>query len=213
MATPPHNLKDRQRAATERRILDTAADIFADVGYAGARIDEIAERAGVNKATIYYHIGNKEALYERVLHEVFGGSAEAIATRVGRAGSPEDKLKAYVRSVIRAVTDNPHAAPMMMREMASGGRTLPEIVVRDLARMFSILMDIIEEGVEKGIFSKTFPPLVHSMTVGAVIFSRNMQMIRDKYAGLPEASRLNDFLSSNTSEEIERLILRAVRRS
>ena len=46
-------LKDKS-ADVVPRILDTAAAIFSDVGYAGARMDEIADRAGVNEATIYY---------------------------------------------------------------------------------------------------------------------------------------------------------------
>lgn len=208
----PRNLKERQRVETERRILDTAADIFAEVGFSGARIDLIADRADVNKATIYYHIGNKEALYARVLHDVFGGSAAAIAGNVARANTPEGKLKAYVRSVIRAVNDNPHVAPMMMREMAAGGQNLPEIAVKDLAQMFSTLMDILQEGVEKGVFANTSPPLVHFMTVGAVIFSRNMQMVQTRYTSLPETRRLNDLFPSNTPAEIEKLVLRAVRR-
>ncbi|HSN67988.1 MAG TPA: helix-turn-helix domain-containing protein, partial [Thermoanaerobaculia bacterium] len=39
------------------QILTAAAAVFAEVGYAGARVDEIAERAGVNKAMLYYHVG------------------------------------------------------------------------------------------------------------------------------------------------------------
>lgn len=45
---------------TTRRIMDTAAEVFSEVGYAGARVDAIAKKANVNKAMIYYHIGDKK---------------------------------------------------------------------------------------------------------------------------------------------------------
>ncbi|MCD6588326.1 MAG: helix-turn-helix transcriptional regulator, partial [Candidatus Fermentibacteraceae bacterium] len=50
----------------EKSILDAAAEEFAEKGFSGARVDEIARRAGINKAMLYYRIGDKEELYRRV---------------------------------------------------------------------------------------------------------------------------------------------------
>ena len=66
---PPLTLKDR-RSQTIDRILKAATKEFSEAGFAGARVDEIANRAGVNKATIYYHIGDKQALYAQVVHHL-----------------------------------------------------------------------------------------------------------------------------------------------
>ena len=65
-----------KRHQTTRRILKAATTIFSEVGFAGARVDEIAKCAGVNKATIYYHIGDKQALYARVIRNLFGDAAD-----------------------------------------------------------------------------------------------------------------------------------------
>ena len=51
-------LKEKRTQST-KRILDAAANVFSEVGFAGARVDEIAKRAGINKAMIYYRIGDK----------------------------------------------------------------------------------------------------------------------------------------------------------
>jgi AcrR family transcriptional regulator len=60
---------DRQRDAdrTRQRILDAALGEFADKGYAGARVREIADRAGVNAQLISYYFGGKEGLYEELI--------------------------------------------------------------------------------------------------------------------------------------------------
>ncbi len=69
---------DRARETIDR-IISAAKDVFAEKGFAGARVDEIAQRADVNKAALYYHIGDKKALYAEVIHRVIGAAAERLA--------------------------------------------------------------------------------------------------------------------------------------
>ena len=77
--------QQEKKGETRQRILEAAALEFAEKGFAGARVDEIARLANVNKATIYYHIGDKEALYSRVLHEVLGHTAARMARNIQAA--------------------------------------------------------------------------------------------------------------------------------
>ncbi|MBD3278576.1 MAG: TetR family transcriptional regulator, partial [Candidatus Aegiribacteria sp.] len=51
----------------EKAILEAAASVFAEKGWAGARVDAIASEAGLNKAMLYYRVGGKEELYRRVV--------------------------------------------------------------------------------------------------------------------------------------------------
>ena len=64
---------DRQRDAerTQREILDVATREFADQGYAGARVDEIADRTRTTKRMIYYYFGSKERLFVAVLERAY----------------------------------------------------------------------------------------------------------------------------------------------
>jgi AcrR family transcriptional regulator len=57
-----------KRDESIRQILDAAMEVFAEAGYEGARVDEIARRAGINKAMVYYRIGDKKTLYQEVIH-------------------------------------------------------------------------------------------------------------------------------------------------
>ena len=73
-----------KKEETVQRILVAALEIFSHVGFEGARVDRIAEKAGVNKAMIYYHIGDKKALYAQVLHHVFGDMASRLVNRISK---------------------------------------------------------------------------------------------------------------------------------
>jgi len=63
---------------TPRRILDAAADEFAEHGFAGARVDRIAERAEANKQRIYAYFGSKDGLFDRVIGDRLERSVEAV---------------------------------------------------------------------------------------------------------------------------------------
>jgi hypothetical protein len=101
----------------------------------------------------------------------------------------------------------------MMREVASGGHHLPEVVARDIFRIVNVLGGILKEGEGKGVFMKTTPFLLHMMVAGAAVIYKTSSPIRAKYDWLPPAIRkMDDKISGNIAGEIEKLILKAVKK-
>jgi len=96
---------------TARKILSAARALFAENGYNATHVDEIARRAGVNKATIYYQIGDKDTLYAHVIHQVIGNIAQIVAAAVAEKSDPEEKLAAYINNMADAVDKNPEIPP------------------------------------------------------------------------------------------------------
>jgi AcrR family transcriptional regulator len=207
-----HQVGNDKRQETARRILDAAADIFSQVGFAGARVDEIANRAEVNKATIYYHIGDKKALYAAVFHDVFSDMVARVSQNIREAQTTEEKLKTFIQNFAHMMDQHPHLPSIMLREIASGGRNFPELVVRDLARIFGILRDILKEGMNKEIFSAVTPFVVHMMVVGTMAFYKASGPVRMRHSAIPETlKRLDINVSGKIADEIESLILKAVK--
>lgn len=193
-----------------QRILDAAKEEFAEHGFSGARVDAIAARAGVNKALLYYHVGGKAALYERVLHDTLGNAAEVLAEIVRTVPDPVEKLMTYIRSLLGTVRNNPQIPAIILQELASGARHLPELVARDFACMFDLITDVIEEGVQAGVFHDTAPVLIHFMVVGPAIFHPRVSELRERFDNLAAALRLEKNFDISLETEIERLIMRAV---
>ncbi len=202
-----------KRDETIRHIIEAAAKTFSEVGFEGARMDEIAKRAAVNKATIYYHIGDKKALYAEVLQDIIGNALERSLRNLQDSQSPEEKLKSYISSVTHTMDQHPYLAPIMMREQISGGQNLPEVTARLLANIIGTVTDILEEGAKQGVFIETIPFIVHSMVIGGVMFYKASDPVRSKHAAFPETvKKLDKELSGSVAEEIEKLILRAVKK-
>ena len=211
----PLTLKER-RSQTVERILEAATKEFSGAGFAGARVDEIAKIAGVNKATIYYHIGDKQALYAQVIHHLFGNAVERFNRNISEAQSPEDKLRSFIQTIAGLIDQHPELAAIMLREQASGGQHFPEMVAQDLARILGILTEILDDGVRSGTFIKTVPLIVHMMIIGALVFFKMSSPIRAKFAPLVVTFDKFDKMSANVNgeaaAEIETLILNAVKK-
>jgi len=198
---------------TAEKILKAARAVFAEKGYNGTHVDEIAERAGVNKATLYYQIGDKDTLYANVIHQVLGNTAKNIAGAVAKADHPEEKLKAYIHYIANTVDKNPELPPIMMREIASGGQTLPQVVVEDIASVLKVLISILDQGKKKGIFTDTIPFLIHMMIVGTILFYKKALPIKDRQSWLPAAIKARDKkLKGTLGEEVAKLVLKAIKR-
>lgn len=117
------------------RILDAAAEVFARKGFDGAKVEDIARAAGVNKAGLYYHVGNKEKLYETVLATRFAAAADFLEAALAAARPDEDIIRVYVAALARAFAENPLLPRMMVQELASGAGGLTPAVLGQILRV------------------------------------------------------------------------------
>ncbi|MCG8552454.1 MAG: TetR/AcrR family transcriptional regulator [Desulfobacterales bacterium] len=195
---------------TKERILSSATDVFAEFGYGGARMDMIARRAGVNKAGIYYHIGGKETLYETVLKTTFGNMFDAIVRAVEEQTTPTDKLRAYVKGFLQDMTAYPYLPPIMMREIATGGKHISKSLVTEFSKILNCLSEILKAGEAAGIFVKATPVVVHFMIISTNAYLLTINSSRN--TGQTEFSRAfeSELAGTDTSCEILGLVMRSV---
>lgn len=167
-----------------QRILDVAAQTFAARGYAGARIDDIAAAAGVNKAMVYYYVGGKDSLYAAAftarVEEVLG----ALRGALEKTTSPSERLRAIVASIADTAGRNPTFAPMILREIASGGAGLPDEVLMRIASVFAAVAGVLEEGRLAGVFRRVDPALMQMIIGGSLFVLISGAPIRARIRGL-----------------------------
>lgn len=158
--------------------------MFAEEGYAGARVDDIAARAGVNKAMLYYHVGDKTALYSAVLLRNFDRVRAALDGALATEGSARDRLEAVITALTRMVQRYPDHPRIVLREIASGAADLPSDVLAAMLEAVGVVRGLIAEGTASGEFRVMDPVLTHLTLVGAVVFLNATAPIRDRAAAL-----------------------------
>ncbi len=121
---------------TRAAILQAALEEFAHEGPSGARTDEIARRAGVNKALLYYYFNDKEGLYAAALEHVFSGLIARVTTVLDRTDlPPRERLLLYAQTHFDYIAGSPAYSRVVQREfMRSASRTLSPPCARPAAR-------------------------------------------------------------------------------
>jgi AcrR family transcriptional regulator len=141
---PPNDAKAR---STVSRILQAAREEFAAYGFEGGRVDRLADRAGVNKAMIYYHFTSKDNLYREIIGRFF----DTVATQLRREVAQDRPLEEVLTAVAGVYADlRRQVAPMravILRELASPrsdvvdriaalltGSDIPRVIMEKLGR-------------------------------------------------------------------------------
>jgi TetR/AcrR family transcriptional regulator len=164
MPKPRSNGKTPQRrdpAATRQKLLTAARREFARSGLAGARVDEIADRAGVNKQLVYHYFGDKDALYLAVLEWVY----EEIRTQERKLNlegmPPPQAIRKLIESSFDHLALHPDFIVLLNDENRNGARHVrASLRIEDMhSPLVSMVSKILAEGVRAGTFRKGINPV------------------------------------------------------
>ena len=172
---------------TEEKIFEAAHKVFQQKGFSGARMQEIADEAGINKAMLHYCFKNKESLFEAVFMKAFSQLAPQINEIFNSDASVFDKIRKFTDSYISFVIENPFLPTFIIQEMNNN----PEFVERFLNHQNrpnpTILIAQIEKEIAEGIIKEIHPKQllldIFSMTIfpfAAQVLVKGMIQINEK---------------------------------
>src|SRR5262245_8995758 len=101
-------------------IFEAAAASFSARGFDGVGVDDIAARAQVNKAMIYYHFADKLALYREVVSDMLRTVGATVSEIAASDADPFDKLDRFIGRFVKLAETRPWFPTLMMREIAEG---------------------------------------------------------------------------------------------
>lgn len=151
----------RDPEGTQRALLAAATAEFAEKGLAGARVDEIARRAGVNKQLVYHHFGSKEDLYRAALEQVYAGiRAQEQALQLSEL-PPAVAMERLVGFSFDYLVEHPEFIALLNDENRGRARHLPDTAqLQDMhAPLITLLHETLERGGREGVFRTDMDPV------------------------------------------------------
>lgn len=135
-----------------RQLLDVALEVFADEGFYGASMDQVAEAAGVTKPVLYQHFKSKRGLYLEVLDDVGHRLLEEIGRATTAAVGPRQQVEAGFHAYFCFVAGNESAFRLLFgggarrggiadQELASAGRGVEDAIVEAIAPLINAGID------------------------------------------------------------------------
>ncbi|MFN2441979.1 MAG: TetR/AcrR family transcriptional regulator [Thermoanaerobaculia bacterium] len=165
-------------------ILLAAAEVFSEAGFDGARIDEIARRAGVNKAMLYYRVGNKDELYAAVFGRALAFARTNLSRILTEPGDPETRLRKVCRAIASLAVEMPSLPAIILREISSGGKNIPDALLTEMAGLFASIANLYAEGERAGKFRRVDPVLAHMVTLSGLMLLVSSRGFRERLRGL-----------------------------
>ena len=134
--SPVRHIPDgkQKEKGTKQKILDSALEEFSKHGLAGSRVEQIAERAGVNKAMLYYHYSSKENLYQEVIESIFRVATERLSEILITPQSLEEIFKEMIEFYTDLFNSQPAFTPILIRELANSESSM----IENIAEIISV---------------------------------------------------------------------------
>jgi AcrR family transcriptional regulator len=157
------------------KILAAAEQLFAEHGFAGVGVRQIAAAAGVNGAMIHYYFGNKESLYSAIIENAAATVRGLIAEAITSATTLEERLTRFVKAYAGYLFGHPHLARILSREMLAGGKHIMEIIPKYATTNYGMLREAMAEGIRSGELRDIDVDLAPISLIGMIIV---FQLIR-----------------------------------
>jgi AcrR family transcriptional regulator len=199
--------KDR---GTEEKILDAARKVFVRDGMMGARMQDIADEAGINKALLHYYFRNKELLFERI----FLDAAQQIFPRMNAVFQSEEplfqKIENFVEAYITVIMENPYLPLFVLNEInRDPKRFLTKIWSNRSKPDPTPLLKQIAEEVKAGRIKPIDPASLMVNMVSLVIFPFVGKPMMQHVIGIDD-KRFGAFIQQR-KRELSRFIIDAIR--
>jgi AcrR family transcriptional regulator len=141
---------------TYLRIFSTARRLFVEQGYTATSMRQVAEQAGIGKATIYHHFADKQAIIQALYDEI----AQAMQTTlrvVSAETKPRKRIRAAAEVGLRFLCESDDILQIVRREIPTMRERFNETSTTFQKEYLKLIVDALRAGVDKGIFCPLDP--------------------------------------------------------
>jgi len=148
--------KGRIRRGNERAILKAAERVFAERGFAGATMGDIAAQARLPKANLHYYFGTKEELYRTLLDDILEEWLTPVSD-ITADSDPATALRRYVEAKMKASRTRPLASKVFANEIIHGAEVISGFLSNDLRALVDAKAAVVADWIDRGLIAPVDP--------------------------------------------------------
>lgn len=161
-------VKDKD-TSTEQRIFDAATEVFIARGYDGTRMQEIADKAGINKALLHYYFRSKDQLFDAVFSKVISQIFPVVKELLGADMPLINKMSMFVDVYISTLVQNPFLPSFVLHELNNNPHKIAAIIGGQGLNL-DVLEIQIKKEIDNGIIRPVNPEHLLVNVVSMLIF-------------------------------------------
>ena len=142
--TPTAAQPTRKGDRTALQILDAAEDLFAECGFSGTTLRDVATRVGIQIPSLYNHFESKEGLYAAVLERGLEPVIHVLANLVAESSQQRPDARPVVQSIMAVLDARPHLPRLLLHETLAGGQRLTPVLRSAIGPIFENAQKVTE---------------------------------------------------------------------
>lgn len=154
---------------TEKQILKAARKVFTEKGREGARMQEIADEASINKALLHYYFRNKQRLFEAVFVEAFEKFLPRIYNDIESDKDFCEIMQSFISEYIDLIIENPYIPGFVLHELSQNPANIAQILEKHVTRL-NLLVQKIQKEIDEGNIRPMDPRQIIVNLIGLCIF-------------------------------------------
>ncbi|QMU28014.1 TetR/AcrR family transcriptional regulator [Adhaeribacter radiodurans] len=203
-------VKKEKDQTTEQRILQAAKTVFIHKGMAGARMQDIADEAGINKAMLHYYFRSKEKLFEVIFREAVGRFLPKLNAIIAMDCNLFEKIQIFCREYINVLSENPYIPLFVVNEANKQSHDFLSTMMGNQKPNLHALINQIEEEVKQGIINPISPAQLLLNMMSMCIFPFLGRPIWNFLSGMDELQF--NFLMHQRKEEVADFIINSIKK-
>jgi TetR/AcrR family transcriptional regulator len=206
-----NKIKEETDQNTEEKILAAAKKVLFSKGYAGARMQDIADEAGINKALLHYYFRSKDKLFELIFKEAIGKLMPQISSIFSDASiSFNDKIRAFCSSYIGTWLEHPYIPMFVLHELHSNsGKDVLRLVDDPKINPIRQIVGAIEVAVKKKEIRAVDPRHMLLNMISLCIFPFMGGPVFKKVAGMTD--KQFDAMLRQRVDEVSEFIIESIK--
>ena len=187
---------------TEQKILEAARLVFTQKGFEGARMQEIADKGGINKALLHYYYRSKDKLFEGVFREAFFTMVPQVMDLLKSEMPLFEKIRFFTSNYIEIFINNPFIPGFVLHELSVNPKRIVDLL-SNMGIQPALFLDQIQAEIDKGIIKPIDPrnlltnmlamcifPFVARPILQNILFTNDeqafAQFVEDRKKAVPE---------------------------
>ncbi|EJC83545.1 transcriptional regulator [Rhizobium leguminosarum bv. trifolii WSM2297] len=181
MAAQKKLTRAEQKALRPIQILDAAFEEFVKCGFAGTRVEDIADRVGVTKGTVYVYFDTKEELFEAMINHFSVPFQELLGIAGGLSGKAADRLMSILSLLYEQIAED-RTTRELVRLVIAEGQRFPDLIDRHhdefIAPIIAKIDGLLLEGMASGEF-REIPVAFSDIVVAPILTTTVLRLIFD----------------------------------
>lgn len=199
----------RGKRITKEDVVREATRLFAEKGYEGVTMGELATRVGLRKASLFHHFPTKDAIYARVLTELVEGVTTAVLGAATSKGAWDERLDVLSDTITATLGAQPDAARLLVREALDKSPVMAELFGAKIDAILEAARHLIRAGQRDGVFDRDVDPTHVVVTlIGLHFLPFALDDIMERFAGTqPSHPSFVGARAIAVREQVRRLLL------